>query len=517
MSSQDFDAIIIGGGHNGLTCATYLARSGVRVLVLEAAEQPGGLAASYEFAPGFTTSVAHTLPQLGQHLVSELQLEQHGFALACKGLNTVAMNPQGSGHIQITDSGLVGADDADRNAWQEYHQMLHKFATLMDGLWHKAPPMAGSGQLADIKTLAGFALKMRLLGRDDMREFMRVMFLPAQDLMDEFFTAPHLKAALSWDAVLGSKLAPRSPNNAVLNLLLRMSGHLEGCGSLPLPRGGAGSFSNALAAAAAAAGVELRCNKTVNRVICEDNHAVGVALEDGTRIMAKRVISNADPKTSYLDLLGARHLDVGFTHRINRLRNDGMVARVNLALDCQPQFNGLERPDGRMILAPDMAFIENAFDEAKYGGFAAKLPMEIILPTLHDDSLAPAGAHIISALVQYAPYNIKGGWFAHKERLLDNVLSTIGQYAPGVRSALIASEVLTPADLEQRFRVRGGHWHHAEFAIDNWWMNRPTYGASQYGGPVDGFYLCGAGSHPGGGVMGAAGRNAAQHILAEEK
>lgn len=516
MNNPDYDAIIIGGGHNGLTCASYLGRNGARVLVLEALDQVGGLAATYEFAPGFKTSVAHTLPQLGQQLVSDLQLEQHGFKIACQSLDTIAMDREGGKHVRITYNGLLGASSSDAEAWPEYQQTLQRFATLMAGFWHQAPPMAGSGGLSDIKTLASFALKLRLLGRDDMREFMRMMFLPAQDLMDEFFAAPHLKAALSWDALLGSKLAPRSPNNAVLNLLLRMAGDLDGCGSLPLPRGGSGSFSRALGAAAQAAGVEIRCNSGVAAVLCEDNRAVGVELESGEQLRAPRVISNADPKTSYLKLLGARHLDVGFTHRIKRLRNEGMVARVNLALDCLPQFPGLEQPDGRMILAPDLGFIESAFDEAKYGGFAAKLPMEIILPTLHDDSLAPAGAHIVSALVQYAPYNIKGGWFTHKERLFDNVLSSIAQYAPGVRSALVASEVLTPEDLEQRFRLGGGHWHHAEFAIDNWWMNRPTYGASQYSGPVAGFYLCGAGTHPGGGLMGAAGRNAAQKILAEE-
>ena len=231
---------------------------------------------------------------------------------------------------------------------------------------------------------------------------------------------------------------------------------------------------------------------------------------------ASTIVSNADPKTSFFKLLGAQHLDVQFTHRINRLRTDGYVAKLHLALDALPAFTGLDSPGDRMILAPSMQAIENAYDFAKYGEFAQELPMEVIIPSVHDDSLAPAGKHVLSAQVQYAPYQLKGGWDGQREQFLDNALDTLERYAPGIRAQIVASELLTPADLEQQFRVRGGHWHHAEFAIDNWWMNRPTYGASQYKTPDAGFYLCGAGAHPGGGIMGAAGANAARAILEEK-
>jgi phytoene dehydrogenase-like protein len=346
-----------------------------------------------------------------------------------------------------------------------------------------------------------------------MREIMRMIALPAQDLMDEYFDSPLLKAALSWDANVGSKLAPRSPNNAVLALLFRMSGDLGGSNNLPLPKGGVGGLMEAMAKAATSFGAEIKTNSPVAKVIVEEHKATGVTLENGEAFHAKLIISNADPKTSFFKLVGARHFDVQFTHRINRLRNEGFVAKVHLALDGLPNFSGLDSPNGRMMIAPTMQSIENAYDEAKYGGFAEELPMEVLIPSLHDDSLANDGKHVLSAQVQYAPYNIKGGWQQHRERFLENVIATLEKYAPDIREKIISSELLTPEDLEQQFRVSGGHWHHAEFALDNWWMNRPTYGASQYKTPLPGFYLCGAGAHPGGGIMGAAGANAAKAIL----
>jgi phytoene dehydrogenase-like protein len=292
-----------------------------------------------------------------------------------------------------------------------------------------------------------------------------------------------------------------------------MSGDLTG--GLPLPRGGVGGFTDALAAAARSHGAELRTGAAVARVIVDDQRVSGVRLACGEELRAATVISNADPKTSFLKLLGARHLDVQFTHRINRLRTGGMVAKLHLALERLPNFTKLADPAGRLLLTPDMDMIEEAYDAAKYGGYADKLPMEVIIPSLQDDSLAPPGRHVLSAHVQYAPYDLRGGWESAREGFLETVIGNLARYAPDIRDCISASELLTPADLEQRFHVTGGHWHHAEFAIDTWWMQRPTYGASQYFTPVPGFYLCGAGSHPGGGIMGAAGANAARAVMEE--
>ncbi|MEE4146877.1 MAG: NAD(P)/FAD-dependent oxidoreductase [Halieaceae bacterium] len=511
--SKSPDIIIIGGGHNGLVCAAYLAKAGRRVLVLEAASQVGGLGATREFAPGFRASVAHTLPQLSRKLVADLALEHHGFTLAAQALPTVALSRNGQ-HLHVADGRLHGGSAADSAAYLDYARLMKKFAEAINPFWHKEPPVPGSGKFRDIATLGQFGWKLRTLGRTDMRELMRMIALPAQDLMDEYFDSPLLKAALSWDANVGSKLAPRSPNNALIALLYRMSGDLTG--GLPMATGGTGGLMEALAASARGHGAEIRTGSRVARVIVEKGEAVGVALEDGEIIRAGKTVSNADPKTSFFKLLGARHLDIQFTHRIKRLRTDGYVAKLHLALGELPAFTGLERPEARLILAPTMAYIENAYDEAKYGGYARELPMEVLLPSLHDPGLAPAGQHVLSAQVQYAPYAVKGGWDAHRDSFLETALDNLQRYAPGIRDCVLASELLTPADLEQQFGVSGGHWHHGEFALDNWWMNRPTYGASQYRTPVPGFYLCGAGAHPGGGIMGAAGSNAARAILEEK-
>jgi phytoene dehydrogenase-like protein len=510
--SKPVDVIIIGGGHNGLVCAAYLAKAGRKVLVLEASTQVGGLGATREFAPGFRASVAHTLPQLSERLVKDLDLERHGFSLAAQALPTIAL-ATGGDQVTITPQGLEGASPADSEAYIVYLQLMKKFAKAIDPFWRKRPPVLGSGGLKDMATLGQFGWNLRTLGKTDMREMMRMIALPARDLMDEYFASPLLKAALSWDANIGSKLAPRSPNNAVIALLYRMSGDLTG--GLPMAAGGTGGLMDAMAAAAIAHGAELRLDSPVARVTVEQGRAVGVELASGESIRAHKVVSNADPKTSFFKLLGARHLDIQFTHRINRLRMDGQVAKLHLALDRLPAFAGLERPDGRLLLAPSMQCIENAFDAAKYGGYARELPMEVLIPSLRDDSLAPAGRHVLSAQVQYAPYAVKGGWDAHRAAFLDNALASLEQYAPDIRECMVASELLTPTDLEQQFGVTGGHWHHGEFALDNWWMNRPTYGASQYRTPVPGFYLCGAGAHPGGGIMGVAGSNAARAILEE--
>jgi phytoene dehydrogenase-like protein len=509
--NKNYDSIIIGGGHNGLACAAYLAKSGQQVLVLEANKQLGGLAANREFSPGFTASVAHTLPQLTQQLISDLKLKQHGFSIADNDLDTVALSIDGQ-HIRVSHGNLIGASNKDAESYHDYQRLMKKFAKAIDPFWHKTPPMVGDGGLKDLTTLGLFGWKLRSLGKDDMREMMRMIALPSQDLMDEYFDSQLLKAALSWDANVGSKLAPRSPNNAVIALLFRMSGNL---GGLPLPKGGMGSLIDAMAKSATEFGAELRTNSAVANVIVEDMICTGVTLENGESYFANRIISNADPKTSFFKLLGAQHLDIQFTHRINRLRTDGYVAKIHLALNGLPSFTGLDKPSGRLMLAPTMQSIENAYDEAKYGGFAKELPMEVIIPSLQDASLAPAGQHVLSAQVQYAPYNIKGGWQQHRDAFMENAINTLEQYAPDIRSKIIGCELLTPADLEQQYHVKGGHWHHAEFALDNWWMNRPTYGASQYKTPVAGFYLCGAGAHPGGGIMGAAGSNAAQAILNE--
>jgi phytoene dehydrogenase-like protein len=369
-------------------------------------------------------------------------------------------------------------------------------------------PRIGSLAPGDLMTFAHMGLKLRFLGKKDLQEFMRVASLPARDIMDEYFEGDTLKAALSWDGLIGSRMAPRSPNSAVLAMLYRMAGQSAGVRGL----------IESLSGAVSAAGAEIRTNSPVSRVIVEGGEegiaATGVELADGEQITADRVISGADPKTTFLKLVGVENLDIGFTNRIRRLRCDGLVAKLHLALNGEPEFKGLERPNGRMIAAPSMDAIEFAFDDAKYGQCSQEPVLEITVPSLDDAALAPAGQHVLSAHVMFVPYKLKGGWTdAARDEIRDRAIDTIAHYAPGIRDQIVHSEFLTPADLERDYRVTGGHWHHTEFAMDQLLMMRPTYEAAQYSTPIPGLFLCSAGSHPGGDIVGAAGHNAAQEIL----
>lgn len=510
-----FDSIIIGAGHNGLVCAAYLARSGQRVLVLEASAAPGGLAAGREFHPGFHASVAHTLSHFSQKIASDLKLASHGFAASAKTLPTVGLSSNEK-HVVLHQGSVSGTSADDSNAYQHYLRLMHRFADVLKPFWLKTMPRLGNNSLAEMLTFAHVGLNIRRLGKQDMQEFLRIASLPARDLMDENFDNDILKATLSWDGLIGSKLAPRSPNGAVLAMLYRMAE--ESRGAHVIPSGGVNGLIESLCASATESGAKIRCGTKVDRILIEGGsnglNATGVRLLDGEKIEADRVISATDPQRTFLDLVGVEYLDIGFTNRIRRLRCDGYVAKLHLALNELPAFDGLLQPDGRMIIAPHMDAIEFAFDDAKYGECPAKPVMEIVIPSLHDASLAPAGQHVLSAHVMYVPYRLKGGWTdAARQQMCERAIDTIAQYAPRIREQIMHGELLTPADLEEKYHVTGGHWHHTELSMDQMLMMRPTYEAAQYATPVPGLFLCGAGCHPGGGIVGGAGHNAAREIL----
>ena len=503
-----YDSIVIGAGHNGLICAAYLAKKGQRVLILESSDNLGGLAASREFHPGFKTAVAHAVNHFPQKIVKDLDLASFGLKTSAEPLPRVGLSPDGN-HVVVDQQSVFGVGGSDAESYQRYTRLMQRFAKVLKPFWLKTIPRIGFGSLADMVTLGRMGLGLRMLGKDDMREFLRVTSLPARDLMDENFEDELLKATLSWDGLIGSKLAPRSPNHSVLAMLYRMAGEQQDS---------VGGLIEALQSAATASGVEIRTATPVERILVQasDNGLVahGVRLENGEEIETDRVISAADPQTTFLKLVGVEHLEIQFTNRIRRLRCEGYVAKLHLALDGLPEFSGLAQPGGRMIIAPDMDAIEFAYDEAKYGEFSQQPVMEIVIPSLYDASLAPAGQHVLSAHVMYAPYQLKGGWNeAARQALKERAVETIASYAPGIREQIIHRELLTPLDLETNCNVSGGHWHHTEFALDQSLMMRPTYEAAQYGTPLPGLYLCGAGSHPGGDLTGSPGHNAAHEIL----
>ena len=505
---QRYDSIIIGAGHNGLVCAAYLARAGQKVLVLESADAPGGLAARREFHAGFRAPVAHSVNHFPKKIVSDLGLESHGFWTSSQSLPTIGLSAEGN-HVVLQGGAATGVDAGDAAAYPEFMKQMQRFADALKPFWLKTIPRAALTNLADLMTFGRIGLKLRLLGKTDMREFMRIAALPVRDLMDENFDNQALKSVLCWDGLIGSKMAPRSPNHAVLPLLYRMSG--DYCGE-------PGSLIEALHAAANASGAEIRTATAVERILVRAKDgalaAHGVQLANGEKIEADRVVSSADPQTTFFRLAGVENLEIEFTNRIRRLRCDGYVAKLHLALNGLPEFTGLDQPGGRMIIAPEMDTIEFAFDDAKYGECSKEPVMEIVIPSLRDASLAPPGQHVLSAHVMYAPYRLNGGWDdSARESFRERAIDTIARYAPGLRAQIIHSEMLTPQDLEQSFNVSGGHWHHTEFALDQALMMRPTYEAAQYSTPLPGLYLCGAGCHPGGDLNGGPGHNAAHEIL----
>ena len=512
---SNYDSIVIGAGHNGLVCAAYLAAKGQRVLVLEAASAPGGLAETREFHPGFRASVAHTISQFSPKVAADLKLARYGYALPEQWLDTVALG-DGGDHVVVGRYGVEGVADADANSFLRWREKMALLAESLQPSWLKTMPRIGDTSVRSGLTFGEIGLRLRKLGRDDMLEFLRVATLPMRDLMDENFENKRLQAALAWEGLIGSRMAPRSPNNAVFAMLYRMLGETRGRHTLPA--GGVQSLVTALQAAARDAGAELRLGAPVRRVVlAADNRGQrveGVELDSGEIIGADRVVSSADPQRTFLGLVGARHLEIEFANRIRRLRCEGYVAKLHLALAGLPAFTGIETPANRMLIADDPDALEFAFDDAKYGNWSENPVMEVLIPSLHDPSLAPGGQHVLSAHVMYVPAKLKGGWTDEaRAALLDRVLETLESYAPGLRELVLHSEMLTPADLEDSYRVTGGHWHHTEFAVDQMLMMRPTYEAAQYRTPIPGLFLCGAGCHPGGGLVGAAGHNAAREIL----
>jgi phytoene dehydrogenase-like protein len=521
-----YDCVVIGGGHNGLVCAATLARGGRSVLLLEAAAQVGGASLTREFAPGFRVSAgAHLLHQMPAELLRELRLDSHGLEWAAQNMPTtallagggrLALNPEEAGQIPSAEgqSGeVLSAEDAQ--AYSAYTSRMRRFAAALVPLFSRVPPRLGTTAWADRLAMLRLGWEVRRLGKRDMRELLRIGGMNVYDLLEENFASAALKGALAFDAVLGTNFGPRSPGT-VLTLLYRLAAQVAaGASGLSQPKGGMGAVCDALAKAAAAAGATIRTAAPVARIIVEEDRACGVVLESGESIGARSVISSADPKTTFLGLLGARHLDTGFVRRVDHIRSRGLAAKLHLALNRAPSFGGSSEASlrGRLLIAPSMQYLEHAYNHSKYGEFSAAPAMEVTLPTANDPALAPAGQHVLSAIVQYAPYALKEGWQGGRQRFMDAALDTLERVAPGLRGSIVAAELLTPADMEREFRISGGHWHHGELAFDQFLMVRPVPGAAQYRTPLGGLFLCGAGCHPGGGVMGVAGRNAARQVL----
>ena len=513
-----FDVIVIGGGTNGLAAAHRLAASGRKVLLLESGPVAGGAAVAQEFAPGFRTpGLAHLANMIDPRVLSGMGLERHGLGFVTTNLTSTALSPTGD-HLVL--EGAAGAilkgsvSDADRKTWAALRQQLLAFAGVLAPFKAITAPRIAKGVGNDYFKLAKLGLGVRMLGKADFREFLRMILINVYDVLNDELTDPRLKGLLAFDATLGSWLGPRSPNSLIL-LLNRLAGEAAGQrGAIALPKGGMGAVAAAMVSAATAAGVTLRTGTAVESLIIEDDRATGVRLAGGEEMRAGLVVSAISPKTTFLSLVGPRHLDAGFVGRIRNVKSRGAAAKLHLALKGVPDFRGADLKS-RLVIAPSETAVELAFNAVKYGEVPARPVMEIVIPSAHEPGFAPDGQHVLSAVVQFAPHAPKGDRDGIRLEYVRNTLGILEEHAPGLGDLITHAELLMPYDIEAKYGMIGGNWHHGELSVEQMLFLRPTPGIAQYSTPINGFCLAGAGSHPGGGISGAPGWNAAGRIISE--
>jgi phytoene dehydrogenase-like protein len=508
------DAIIIGAGHNGLVCASYLARAGLDVLVLESGETAGGMSAprtlgeNYHF-PG----LAHVTYPVSDAIRRDLKLENYGYKPGV-AIDTIALDASGE-HLTIAAESVSGANlaEPDARSYAAFRDQYLSFAKALRPLFENKPPRLKNMPFGDKTTLAKLGWNIRMgLGRETMYEFLRVAAINIYDILNDTFADDRLKGAIAFDAVLGSAMGPRTPGT-VLTWLQRLYGELNG--PVSLQSGGQSQLVHALTQSAEDAGASIRFGAHVENILIDKGKAFGVTLTTGEMVKARIIISNADPRSTFSKLVGAPALDAMFANRVTQIRGSGVVGKLHLALSDLPEFEGLAEAQlgNRLLIAPSMRYVERAFNHAKYAECSENPVLEVTIPSLHNNGLAPDGHHVMSVNVAFVPYSLEGGWNTQKQTFAYKVISQLGQYSPNLTSLVVDHEFLTPQDIEEQFHTVHGHWHHGELSIHQSFMMRPLYGAAQYDTPVERLFLCGAGCHPGGGLTGLPGRNAAQRVL----
>jgi phytoene dehydrogenase-like protein len=514
------DVIVIGGGHNGLATAALLAKAGKKVLVLERRPIVGGAAVTEEFAPGFRAStLAHTAGPLRASLVRELGL---ALELIEPEPRVFAPQPDGRGLLLWGDpaksAASIGAfSTKDAAKYGEFHESLARVSALIASVLEMTPPDLEQARLGDAWPAGMLGLKLRGLGRHDAQNLLRWGPMAVADFVNEWFESEALRAAIAARGVAGVCAGPWSGGTAANLLMQAAASGGNGAGSTVFVKGGVGALSEALAAAARRHGAEIRTGAEVVRLATRDGRVTGVVLASGEEIAARAVASGTDPQRTFLSLLDPALLDPEDLRRMRNYQQKGMASKVNLALSGLPTFKAAKGADelrGRIHIGASLDDLERAFDASKYGELAKKLYLDVTIPTLTDPSLAPSGRHVMSIYVQWTPYRLKtGGWDARREELGDLVLGNLEEYAPGLSSLVAKRQVLTPLDLERTYGLTGGHPSHGEHSLNQTFTMRPALGWARYRSRIDGLYLCGAGAHPGGGVTGGPGTNAAREIL----
>jgi phytoene dehydrogenase-like protein len=515
--------IIIGAGHNGLTTAFYLAKAGLKPLVLERRAVVGGGAITEEIAPGFRCpTLAHAIGPLRPSVIRDLRLTARGVGFVAPDPRLVALSLDGpaltfSTDVARTAEAIRAFSEADARMYPEFCGVLERLGAFLGELLDTTPPSLDGPAAGELWELLKTGRRFRALGRTDSFRLLRWMPMAAADLVAEWFSTDLLQAAVAARGIFGGAQGPWSAGTGA-TLLLNAAVDPAPGGSSVTVTGGPGALTRALADAATQAGAEIRTGASVARIVVRDGRAAGVVLEDGQEISARAVISNADPKHTFLGLVDPVELDPSFLVRIRNYRCPGTTAKVNLALSALPAFRGVSRPSdlkGRVQIGPGIDYLERAFDASKYGEISSQPYLDITLPTLHDTSLAPPGAHVMSVYVQFAPYTLAGGraWPDAADDLWRIVLGTLSQHAPGIEQLVVHRQVITPHDLESTYGLTGGHTMHGELSLDQLFTMRPVLGCAQYRTPIAGLFLCGAGTHPGGGITGGSGQNAAREIL----
>ena len=528
--ARRYDAVVIGGGHNGLTAAAYLARAGFDTLVLERRHVLGGAAVTEEVFPGFRFSVAsYVVSLLRPEIIRELELPKHGLEiLPLDGTFT----PLDDDYLwRVNDHGRTMRElrrwsRPDAEAYEEYGLLMMEMARFIKPILSIVPPDPGRADPRPWWPLLRLARSFQQLPRRQQGVFVQLMTMGAADFLDQWFETDPLKATMAASGIIGTFQGVRSPGTAYV-LLHHYMGEIDGAfRAWGIPKGGTGGVSEAIASAARAAGAAIRCEAPVASISVRGERATGVTLESGEEIQAGTVLSSADARRTFLDLIERGKLDPEFEADVSRYKFRGSSGKVNLALDGLPEFSCLPNSEttehlrGAVSFSPGVDYMEQAYDDAKYGRFSARPYIDMVIPTLVDPSMAPPGKHVMSCFVQYAPYRLDptlGSWDDQREAFGDAVIATIQERAPNIQDLILHRQVLTPLDLEREFGLSQGNIFQGELSLEQLFFNRPVAGWARYRTPIRNLWLCGSSTHPGGGIMGAPGRIAALELLRSKR
>ncbi len=528
-NSSKYDAIVIGGGHNGLVAAAYLARAGKRVLVMERRHVLGGAAVTEEIIPGFKFSVcSYVVSLLRPEIIRDLDLPRHGLEILPLD-GTFTPMPNGDYLWRVNDHGKTRREIArhsrlDAEAYDEFGKAMLEMCKFVRPILSMVPPDPATRDPRELMKLLFLGRRFQALSQGDQYNQVQLMTMSAADFLDQWFETDVLKATMSASGIIGTFLGVRSPGTAYV-LLHHYMGEIDGAfRAWGFARGGTGAISNAIAEAARELGAEIRTRAGIAQILVEQGRAVGVVTEKGDEIRADVVVSSVDPRMTFTKLMERGHLPEDFLEGLDHYRYRGSSGKVNLALDALPDFTCLpgegHQLRGAISISPSLDYMERAYDDAKYGSYSRRPYVDIVIPSLTDPSLAPPGKHVMSCFVQYAPYHLAEGaaaWDEQREAFGDTVIETLAEYAPNLKQVIVGRQVVTPLDLEREWGLSEGNIFQGELSLEQLFFLRPVPGWAQYRTPIRNLYLCGSAAHPGGGIMGAPGRLAAVEILKDWK